>query len=115
MSENASPAGSHGEVALQALRRLEQVTGEPPAADAEPDDVLVRATQVLAAREQALAELAAALECDPAALRGVGEATALAARIHERAAGWHAALARARHVVGERSQAVSRLRRLERR
>jgi hypothetical protein len=107
--------GEAGQAALRALRHLEAVTGDPPAADAEPDEVVVRGTQVLAAREQALAALAAVLDRDPGALRGVNEASALAARIHEQAAAWQAALVRARHLVGERARAVSRLRRLERR
>jgi hypothetical protein len=100
-----------GHAVLRALRDLDAVTVEPPAADAEPDEIVTRAGQVLAAREKPLRDLAAALEPDPTVLRGLDGAAALRAGIEQRAAAWHAALAHARHLVGERIQAVSHMRR----
>jgi len=96
--------------ALSALRALCAATVEPPATDADPEEILTRGRQVVASREQPLQDLAAALERDPKALHGAADAGALYASIQERAAGWQAALARARHLVGERTQAFSRLR-----
>jgi hypothetical protein len=104
-----------GRGALAALERLHEATPAPPAAGAEPDEVVARAREVLAAREQPLADLMAALERDPEALRGLPGAAALIQTIQERAAAWHAALSHARHVVGERIQASARLQRLARR
>jgi hypothetical protein len=100
--------------ALRALQQLRAVTAEPPAATAEPDEVLTRGHQVLAAREEPLRDLFAALERDPGALRGVDEAAELYACVQQRAAAWHAALARAKHVVGERLQSAARLRQARR-
>ncbi|HWM85244.1 MAG TPA: hypothetical protein VNO33_05385 [Kofleriaceae bacterium] len=98
------------QAALRALERLHRITSEPPASDAEPEEVLNRGGEVLAAREEALRDLAAALDRDPAALRELAEARLIYAAIQERVAQWQAALARARHIVGERVQAVARLR-----
>ncbi len=103
-----------GAAALRALEALEKATPEAPAADTEPDEVATRAGEVMARREKPLRDLALAIECDPHALRGLAAAAQLHARIQERAAAWQAVLARARHLVGERAQAVSRLRKLSR-
>jgi hypothetical protein len=96
--------------ALCALRALCEATGDPPAADADPQEVLTRAGEVVAAREQPLRDLSAALGREPGALRGHPEACALYDRISARAASWDAAMACARHGVGERIRSVARLR-----
>jgi hypothetical protein len=100
--------------ALRALQQLSAATDEPPAATAEPDEVLTRGHAVLAAREEPLRDLFAALDRDPGALRGVAEAAELYASVQERAAAWHAALARAKHLVGERLQSAARQRQARR-
>jgi hypothetical protein len=105
----------HGMAALRALEQLGAVTAEAPAADADPEDVLHRAREVLTARAHALRDLGFALGRDPEALRGMPEADRLYAAIQDRAAAWQAALARARHLVGERVQAAARMRHLSRR
>lgn len=118
MSEPTPVGASSGPdqpaAALAILEALAAATPEPPPADAEPDEVLGQAEPFLAERERMLADLHAALARDPGALRGPG-AIAVHAAIQERSAAWHAALSRARHLVGERVHAVTRLRRLTRR
>jgi hypothetical protein len=100
---------------LRALEALDAVTTTPPAANTEPELVLSSGEEVMARREQALHRLTEVLERDPQALRGLAEAGLLRGSIEERTAAWHAAIVRARHLVGERMQAVSRLRQLARR
>ena len=100
--------------ALRALEALAAATGEPPASDAAPDDVLASGEALLAGRERLIAELQAAAIEEPDALRGP-DAAALRAGIEERSAAWMAALSRARHEVGERVHSVARIRRLSRR
>lgn len=100
------------QAALRALQQLAAATPEPPASDADPELILTRGGAVLAARERPLHDLAAALVRDPDALHGLAEAGELRRLIEQRAAGWHALLAHARHVVGERIVAVARLRRM---
>ena len=99
---------------LRLLEALAAATGEPPAPDAAPDEVLAAGEVLLADREQLLAELQAAALDDPDPLRGP-DAAALRARIEERSAAWMAALSRARHEVGERVHSIARIRRLSRR
>ncbi len=96
--------------ALRALQQLRAVTTEPPASDAEADEVITRGGEVLAAREQPMRDLAAALAREPGSLRDLPAAVELYDIIQQRAAAWHASLAHARHVVGERIQAVARAR-----
>ncbi len=96
--------------ALRALQQLHAVTAEPPESGLEADQVAARAIEVLAAREQPLRDLAAALVREPGALRDLPEAAELYHVIEQRASAWHAALTHARHLVGERLQSVSRAR-----
>lgn len=96
--------------ALRALQQLHAVTVEPPESGLEADEVATRAAEVLAAREQPLRDLAAALAREPRALRDFPEAAELYHVIEQRASAWHAALTHARHLVGERLTSVSRAR-----
>ncbi|HKE15152.1 MAG TPA: hypothetical protein VKB80_09825 [Kofleriaceae bacterium] len=99
-----------GHAALCALRALCDATEDPPAADADPQEVMTRAAEVVAARELPMRDLAAALAREPGALRGHPEACALYDRIRALAASWDAAMACARHGIGERIRSVARLR-----
>lgn len=96
--------------ALRALHELDAATAEPPASGLEADEVAARAAEVLAAREGPLRDLADAIAREPGDLRNVPEAVELYDLIQQRAAAWHAALTHAKHLVGERLQAVSRAR-----
>ncbi len=96
--------------ALRALQELHAVTVEPPTSGLESEEVAALAAEVLAAREQPLSDLADALGREPGSLRDMPEAVALYHVIQHRAEAWHAALAHAKHLVGERLQSVSRAR-----
>jgi hypothetical protein len=98
------------QAALRALHQLRDATIDPPAGGADPDEVLTRGGEVLAAREQPLRELTGALARDPTALDGLPEVSALCEVIRQRAESWHAALACAKHLIGERICSVARLR-----
>jgi hypothetical protein len=98
-----------GEVALKALEDLLAATPDAPAADADPDEVLTRGQALVLAREEILATLVTQLEGETVVLADHPAAADLLERVRDRERGWQAAMAHARHVLGERTQAVRRL------
>lgn len=100
---------SRADAALEMLQALLVATPEAPASDADPAEILARGEDLLAARQAVLAGLIAMLGGEKLVLTDLPGASDVVERMRGREADWHAAMTHARHVLGERAQAVRRL------
>lgn len=101
--------GAGGEV-IEALRALHAAAVDPPAANADADDVIEAGAAMMANRAQPFERLRRALENDPDRLVGNEESRRLVESLKEKDRRWGAALERARSVVGDRAAAVRKMR-----